>query len=298
MLWNLKDNIVTLNMQNKIIIWGHKLHSHTHSYIHNAYFKAFKSLGYEVFWFDRTDNTSEFDFSNCIFFTEDQVKQGMPLRKDCKYVAHHIQPSFFNGIDTVLNLGNYIVDVEKYEKVKDQTYFDAKTKTLYQCWATDLLPDEINQEDYCQFDPSKKYVNYVGSLYEEGLEFAQEFGSVLQSKGKELRLYRGVSDEENRELVRNSFLCPDFRNYHHIKVGYIPCRIFKTISYGQIVGTNSINVKRVFGDYVVFGSNPQELYDNMIECASNNKIDMMEAMLFIKFNHTYVNRAKTILKLL
>lgn len=285
-------------MKEKIIIWGHKLHSHTHSYIHNAYFKAFKSLGYEVFWFDHTDNTSGFDFSNCIFFTEDQVKQGMPLRKDCKYVAHHIQPSFFNGIDTVLNLGNYIVDVEKYEKVKDQTYFDAKTKTLYQCWATDLLPDEINQEDYCQFDPSKKYVNYVGSLYEEGLKFAQEFGSVLQSKGKELRLYRGVSDEENRELVRSSFLCPDFRNYHHIKVGYIPCRIFKTISYGQIVGTNSINVKRVFGDYVVFGSNPQELYDNMIECASNNKIDMMEAMLFIKFNHTYVNRAKTILKLL
>jgi len=36
----------------------------------------------------------------------------------------------------------------------------------------------------------------------------------------------------------------------------------------------------------------------MIDYSSNNKIDMMEAMLFIKFNHTYVNRAKTILKLL
>lgn len=287
-----------LNMRNKIIIWGHKLHSHTHSYIHNSYFKAFKSLGYDVFWFDHTDDISGFDFSDCIFFTEDQVKHGMPLRKDCKYIAHHIQSSFFDGIDSVLNLGNYIVDVEKFEKIKDQTYFDAKSKTLYQCWATDLLPDEIDPDDCCQFDPSKQYVNYVGSLYEEGLEFAREFGSVLQSTGKELRLYRGVSDRENRELVRSSFLCPDFRNYHHIKVGYIPCRIFKTISYGQIVGTNSINVKRVFGDCVVFGSNPQELYDNMIDCASNSKINLMEAMLFIKFNHTYVNRAKTILKLL
>lgn len=285
-------------MHNKIIIWGHKLHSHTHSYIHNSYFKAFKSLGYEVFWFDYTDDVSEFDFSNCIFFTEDQVKQGMPLRNDCKYVAHHIQPSFFDGIDNVLNLGNYIVNVEKFEKIKDQTYFDSKTKTLYQCWATDLLPDEIDQNDHCRFNSSNKYVNYVGSLYEEGLEFAQEFGSILQTNQKELRLYRGVSDEENRQLIRNSFLCPDFRNYHHIKVGYIPCRIFKTISYGQIIGTNSINVKRVFGDYVVFGSNPQELYDNMLDCASNEKIDIMEAMLFIKYNHTYVNRAKTILKLL
>jgi hypothetical protein len=57
-------------------------------------------------------------------------------------------------------------------------------------------------------------------------------------------------------------------------------------------------VKRVFGDYVVFGSNPQELYENMIDYSSNEKIDMMDAMLFIKYNHTYVNRAKTILKLL
>ena len=285
-------------MQSKVIIWGHKLHSHTHSYIHNSYFKAFKFLGYEVFWFDHNDDVSGFDFSNCIFFTEDQVKKGIPLRNDCKYIAHHIQPSFFDGIENILNLGNYIVDVEKYEKIKDNTYFDSKSKTLYQCWATDLLPDEIDQNNYCKFDPTKNYVNYVGSLYEEGLEFAKQFGSILQTNRKELRLYRGVSDEENRELIRDSFLCPDFRNYHHVKVGYIPCRIFKTISYGQIVGTNSINVKRVFGDYVVFGSNPQELYENMIDYSSNEKIDMMEAMLFIKYNHTYVNRAKNILKLL
>lgn len=285
-------------MSHKIIIWGHKLHSHTHSYIHNSYFKAFKSLGYEVFWFDQTDDTSQFDFSNSIFFTEDQVKFGMPLRNDCKYIAHHIQPSFFNGIDSVLNLGNYIVDVEKFVKVKDQTYFDSKTKTLYQCWATDLLPNEINLDDFCVYDKSKQYVNYVGSLYEEGLEFAQEFGSILKDNQKDLRLYHGVSDEENRQLIRDSFLCPDFRNYHHIKVGYIPCRIFKTISYGQIIGTNSINVKRVFGDYVVFGSNPNDLYDNMVEAILNQKIDMNEAMLFVKNNHTYINRVKTILEVL
>ena len=141
-------------------------------------------------------------------------------------------------------------------------------------------------------------MHYIGSLYEEGLEFAQEFGSILQDHDKQLRLYRGVSDEENRELIRDSFLCPDFRNYHHIKVGYIPCRIFKTISYGQVVGTNSINVKRVFGDYVVFGSNPQELYQNMLDSLSAKKVYMPQAMLFIKNNHTYINRVNTIMEVL
>lgn len=27
----------------KVVIWGHKLHSHTHSYIHNAFYNAFKN---------------------------------------------------------------------------------------------------------------------------------------------------------------------------------------------------------------------------------------------------------------
>ena len=41
----------------QIIIWGHKLHSHTHSYIHNAFYIAFKYLKYKVLWLD--DNTQD-----------------------------------------------------------------------------------------------------------------------------------------------------------------------------------------------------------------------------------------------
>jgi hypothetical protein len=31
----------------QIVIWGHKLHTHTHSYIHNAFFRAFQKMGYK-----------------------------------------------------------------------------------------------------------------------------------------------------------------------------------------------------------------------------------------------------------
>ena len=31
----------------KIIIWGYPLHSHTHSYIHAAFYKAFKYMNYD-----------------------------------------------------------------------------------------------------------------------------------------------------------------------------------------------------------------------------------------------------------
>ena len=65
----------------KIVIWGHKLHSHTHSYIHYGYWRAADYLGHEVYWYDDTDNVMDVDFSNSIFITEHQVCKNIPLRK-------------------------------------------------------------------------------------------------------------------------------------------------------------------------------------------------------------------------
>ena len=54
----------------KFIAWGHKLHSHTHSYVTCAFINAFRHLGYDVYHFDNSDDVSGFDFSNSIFLTE------------------------------------------------------------------------------------------------------------------------------------------------------------------------------------------------------------------------------------
>jgi len=107
----------------KAIIWGHKLHSHTHSYIHSGYYRAFKSLGYDTYWFDSIDDISNFDFSNSGFFTEGQVTKNMPIRDDAKYITHHVDKNLLvnNGAkeSNIVQLGNYIKEVEKFEKVDD-----------------------------------------------------------------------------------------------------------------------------------------------------------------------------------
>ena len=35
----------TQNSIKQVVIWGHKLHTHTHSYIHYGFYKAFNKLG-------------------------------------------------------------------------------------------------------------------------------------------------------------------------------------------------------------------------------------------------------------
>ena len=288
----------------KIYIWGHKLHEHTHSYIHSSYYKAFENLGHEVYWIDSRDDLNQYDFSDSIFFTENSVKNGMPLRKDCKYITHHIDTEYLTdaGVpyENVLRLGNYLPSLEIYEKVDHLAYWDQSTRTLYQTWGTDLLPHEIDEDNPAKFNWNNKDLHYVGMLYEQGPWWAQSFADILHEKNKvSFRVFtQNASDEENRNLIRTSFLCPDFRSDWHLQCGYIPCRIFKNISYGRITGTNSPFVKRAFGDYVAYGGTPDTLYQNLLHADMNKEINIREAMLFVKENHTFINRVNTILKFL
>ena len=53
----------------KVIVWGFPLHTHTHSYIHGGWVKAFKSLGYDTYWFHDNEYPTDFDYNNCLFIT-------------------------------------------------------------------------------------------------------------------------------------------------------------------------------------------------------------------------------------
>lgn len=286
----------------KVIIWGHKLHESTHSYVHSSYYKAFKLLGYETYWVDHNDDLSSIDLSNAIFLTEGSVSAGIPEVPTGKYIFHHVDSSRFNiPKENILNLGNYLPREEVHEKVAELTYWDQSTKTLYQPWGTDLLPNQIDVNDYVKFNSSPRDLNYVAMLCDKELWWwVQEFANILMDKNRcEFRIFtKQVSDEENKDLIRNSFLCPDFRNNWHLECGYIPCRIWKNISYGRIVGTNSPFIKRALGDYVVYAGTPETLYEKLMEAEINQSVNMKDAMTYVKDNHTFINRVQNILKFL
>lgn len=288
----------------KFIIWRHKLHESTHSYIHSSYNKAFQYLGYETYWVDSKDDLSSVNFSDAVFFVEGSCSDDIPIIKNCKYITHHCNIEKLTSLgvlyENILKLGNYLHKEEVHEKVEELAFWDKSTRTLYQCWATDLLPYEIDIDGYVPFNPLRKTLNYVAMLYEQGPWWAEEFATLLDRNfGVEFKVFtQHVSHEENIQLIRDSFLCPDFRSDWHLECGYIPCRMWKNISYGRITGTNSPYVKRALGDYVVFGGTPQTLYQNLLNAEQNRTINMKDAMMFVKDNHTFINRVNNILKFL
>ena len=88
-------------------------------------------------------------------------------------------------------------------------------------------------------------------------------------------------------------------NQLHVDLGYIPCRIFKNISYGAIPGTHSKFIRDFFGDNILpYSDNTYDLFRVNEEFIKDDKNIEVSKWLMneVKENHTYVNRIKTLLK--
>jgi hypothetical protein len=189
---------------NKVIIWGFPIDTHTHSYIHYCWNKTFKYLGYETYWFhdDQYEDPITFDYTNCLFITEGYADKNIPLDKSNTYFVHVcINPYKYieigaRLIDIRYNVSklidyNYNYDLDYKIENNNVRLIDGSTvnyyevhathndlnkqfikpvlneisyEAVYMCWATDLLPHEIDYEDrFIKPEvPSKMY--FIGSI--------------------------------------------------------------------------------------------------------------------------------------
>ncbi len=290
----------------KVILWGHKMHTHTHSYIHWGYSRAFKSLGYETFWFDNTDDVANFDFSDSLFITEGQVDQKMPVREDCRYVLHNCDdprylPLIKIGLAMRLQVYSNDVPNRAVEMLAPYTYYEPEKQCLYQPWATDLLPHEINavKKNVPQFK-KERTVYLVASIgggdkFENASSY-RAFFNGCNERGISCINYRSVSMEQNMELVQRSIIAPAIQSKWQCEQGYIPCRIFKNVSYGQLGITNSKTVYELFNKKIVY--NPdccQLVQDSLKKLETTSMTEIFEMMDFVRDHHTYLNRIEKIL---
>jgi hypothetical protein len=310
---------------NKVIIWGHKLHSHTHSYIHEGFYKAFKYLGYDVYWLDNNDNIDNINFSNSLFLTEHQVNSKIPIRQDCKYILHNCYvdegKAYYKknaGLwedkryITLAEQGN-VVNMQVYrpnfvknkKKMDEYIYYSESNYTLYMPWGTNLLPYEIecNKDKLINWKRSRNKVNLIGSF--DG-DYKTNWINFIKALNKEKIKFNSVggfrnniSSDENYKLIMESYISPAIQIEQQLEVGYIPCRIFKNISYGQLGITNSKVVSELFNNKIIFNKDTYQLfYDSEFFLKNKYNLEYQFKMMdFVKNKHTYLNRIESIFKL-
>jgi len=318
----------------KVIIWGYPLHSHTHSYIHHGWYKAFTAMGFETHWFDDKNYPIDFDYNDCLFLTEGYADANIPIIDTSVYFVHISRnPENYIGkvkrfieirylVDHIRDCNyDYVLNKSKATKISDCTYYEKLSdnggirrfhenphsmnyECIYTCWATDLLPHEIKDEYI--FTPKEKAIYW--------------FGSADHTNTKEIALFFQECQKHDIAIITNdpwrnplpfevvqqktmaSIMAPDFRTSGdprkvalgetgtcHKQIGYIACRLFKSISYGHLGITNSKHAFELLDKRVVYNENEQALFYQAMEHIHN--VDLIRLQMHIvRQKHTYLNR--------
>ena len=292
------------------VAYGHKLYSHTHSYIHYAFIKAFQKLGYDTKWVDDNDEIDPLSYpSGTVFLTEGQVDKKIPKRKDCLYILHHVSREAYQVIPkhNKVFLDMYTQNIiENVIQISEVSFYNTTGDTLHSVWATDLLPDEIDIEEAIRtFDNKKNAVVFIGTLtncnrfgnYNQIMPFVKE---AQKDEYEWIHPSNPIDNNTQKSLISSCLLAPAITGFWQQDVGYIPCRIFKNISYGCIGITNSKYVADIIKNDCVYHQNSIELYKKTKEFLQQPndiiKDILRRQMTNVKMNHTYMNRIDDILK--
>lgn len=299
-------------MKNKAVIWGHKLGSHSHSYIHWGFYRAFEYLGYDVYWLDDNDDISSIDLSDSLFLTEGQVCAKMPRRKDSVYFLHNCEK--MDGLGKYINIQYYHKDCMNYEHVAHGI------AVIDDCilfpWGSPLLPEEFDESDLTRERGNDIY--YLGTVnnqkenggnYSKIMDFAEEAfndghktfiggGYTGNIKNKYLNNISGwIKEEDHISYYKNAYMTPALQGDNQLINGMIPCRLFKAISYGNDGITNNDFARDFFYGNVLYKSDARELY-HFSESRTREISRKKWLFNFVKENHTYLNNINAMLQMI
>lgn len=308
----------------------------TYRHINEGFYRALRHLGKNVRWLDESDDTSRVDFSNAFIISnhscvqregaywpweEVERKSMLPIRDDCFYAIHGLHDNQavsdlfrnhkWNVSWNVLTMRamRHFLNLPVLSKmtnevwIQEDTPFSLEQRYMEFRWATNLLPYEIEANKPTELLSLKnRVVNWVGTVwYVNELELSKFIDACKQDNVEFKHIGGGqvgvVSSEENVKLIRESWMAPAISGSHHLTEGYVPCRIFKNISYGQFGITNNPKTNELFGGKLIYNENPYHLYYEAKERLQSTKVEELhELMDIVAEKHTYLNRLEGLFK--
>ena len=173
--------------------------------------------------------------------------------------------------------------------------WDKHARVLYQPWGTNLLPWEFREPVY---NPDSKVVSFVGSVWDGNgqgnhVEIAK-LRRALAKRGLTFDHRAGVSDEHNEELMRRARFAPAVAGAWQVEHEYLPCRVFKNISYGTLGVTNVPRFQDLFGDAAVWSTDLQALVDFVLLLDEGEWMELVVAQQEVVKDYTYATSLEMI----
>lgn len=296
---------------NKIVIWGLKKQWHTHRFVFHAYNRILKKSGVPVVWVeDKKENQSIIEKGDLIFTASGMTGKmvppklkledyNVPIRDDVYYCLHAENDFFIEKIkpEKYIVLRFYENESENCQKLYEAVHFDAKTRTLYQPWGTDLLPEEFKKPTFCK----SKFVFWIGSIWNDknnhgNIEEIEKLKASLKKHSLWFVKVRFIPNFLNTLLIRLSRIAPSIGGRRQVEVNYLPDRMFKNISYGQLGFSNIKKFSSIFKDCIIYDENMDTMINKVLSLSKEDYIDMIKKQQEICKKYTIAEHMNNIFK--
>lgn len=290
-----------LNIKN-VVVWGYRKPNHSHHFIHKGFFETFQRMGFKTHWLDNKPEKNEILDSNTLVIGIGQEADNLSLIKGVKYCIHNPIKSFIDDNDK-----NYLIlqvitsrifkQTNYMEKLVGNSYFSKKENCLYQAWGTpihfsDFLKPKLNIINEYEF--------FVGSIWDNefnqgNIEIIKNYKKVLKNTGIKFVHCKNVSDYFHRYYIRQSAVSCSIVGEWQKTNYYIPCRIFKAISFGKIGSINTLYPTGHF-DYFLTEGNIESLINKILNMPPNQKVELIKYQQNAIRDETYFYKVANILE--
>ncbi len=286
---------------NRIIIWGLKTQIHSHRFIHQGFYENAKKLGLNAIWVDNKEKNNEILNPGDLVISVNVAGDKLKVRQGVYYCLHNFTENlqhFINQInpENFINLQVYTsYRLPNTERIDSATYLNRSSRTLIQPWGTDLLQKEFRP-------PVKSTLNgisfWIGSVWNNALNQGNvneyhDLKSALKTNKISLIKAR-VPNSLAIPLIRKSVIAPSIAGRWQVENNYLPCRMFKNISYGQMGITNVKGFEEIFGNAYIYSENISELVEKSLSIPKSERFMLISEQQKLISDHTYEQKLKNI----
>ena len=231
----------------KLIAWGgtHGLEAHRHVHFH--FVRAAQKMGWKSFMVPDQPESREHLKPGTLVIAADLFAHNIGEAVDgVDYVLHNFDVSHplcqTVKPEHLLRLQVWTNDAYGAEW-SDFRNYDHDGRILFQPWGTDLFAEEFMDPVYKPYSQDVTFVGAVWGEVNKGVELGnvgmiETLKLLCADNSLRFRHLTQVSDQANVNAIREARLAPGFAGNWQVEHNYLPCRVFKNISYGAVGFTN------------------------------------------------------------
>lgn len=287
-----------LPAHSRVVLWGlREPTGDSFQHIWRHYAHALDRLGKRYVWLPDAAEANEYLRPRDLVFAVDVAAQhlGRPANR-VDYLLHNIPDTHpvRDGLEPgrCVYLQVWTNDcADRGESWGPVRRWDKHSHVLYQPWGTNLLADEFMPP---VFNPHSTVAAFVGSIWEGNgqgnVGSIGELKDALHKRGLRFDHHYGVSDAENAEIVRAARIAPAVTGRWQVEHEYLPCRVFKNVSYGALAVTNVPTFPELLDGAAISGSSIDHLIEwaaTMGEARYLNLVRIQQEV--VARDYTYVN---------